>query len=56
MEIETESVADEYSAAIQEEDFERALFARYIGSIIRVEEEEEEEQEESNESDGESSY
>jgi DDE superfamily endonuclease len=55
-EIESESVTDEYSAAIQEEDFERALFARYIESINRVEEEEEQEQEESNESDSENSY
>ena len=55
-EIESESVTDEYSAAIQEEDFERALFARYIESINRVEEEEELEQEESNESDSENSY
>jgi hypothetical protein len=49
LEVESESVADEYTTAIQEEDFERALFARYIESIDRVEEEEEEEQEESNE-------
>jgi DDE superfamily endonuclease len=56
IEIESESVTDEYSAAIQEEDFERALFARYIESINRVEEEEELEQEESNESDSENSY
>ena len=55
LDFESEAVAEEYSNAVQEEDFERALFARYIESIDRFEEEEEQEQEESNESDRENS-
>jgi hypothetical protein len=56
LEFESENITDDYSESAQEEDFERALFARYIESIHRDEEDEEQEQVESNESDGENLY
>lgn len=56
MEAESEIITDEYSESSQEEDFERALFARYIESIDTVEEEEQQQQEESIESDMENCY
>jgi hypothetical protein len=55
LDIESETLDEEYSESIQEDNFERALFAQYIESIDRFDEEEEQEDEESNESDWENS-
>ena len=54
LDFESETVEEACSEAIQEEDFERALFAQYIENIDRFDEDEEQE-EENNESDRENS-
>ena len=52
--IENETIDEACSEAIQEEDFERALFARHIENMDRFDEDEEQE-EENDESDREKS-
>lgn len=53
LDFESETVADEFSDANQEIDFERGLFARYIESIDRIEEEENQDEEDNREMEGE---